>query len=85
MSIMMKSLIPVFLIGAQTYSYFQYGWGWTLQSGSLVEYPEFSKPLGAPKGEATRPDPAAWTFTREFERASVRVDLQTGQSEIIWH
>jgi hypothetical protein len=77
--------LAVFLIGAQPYSYFQYGWGWTLQSGSLVEYPEFSKPLGAPKGEATRPDPAAWTFTREFERASVRVDLQTGQSEIIWH
>jgi hypothetical protein len=77
--------LAVFLIGAQPYSYFQYGWGWTLQSGSLVEYPEFSKPLGAPKGEATRPDPAAWTFTREFERASVRVDLETGQSEIIWH
>ena len=77
--------LAVFLIGAQPYSYFQYGWGWTLQSGGLVEYPEFSKPLGAPKGEATRPDPAAWTFTREFERASVRVDLETGQSEIIWH
>ena len=77
--------LAAFLIGAQPYSYFQYGWGWTLQSGCLVEYPEFSKPLGAPKGEATRPDPAAWTFTREFERASVRVDLETGQSEIIWH
>lgn len=77
--------LAVFLIGARPYSYFQYGWGWTLQSGSLVEYPEFSKPLGAPKGEATRLDPAAWTFTREFERVSVRVDLETGKAEIRWH
>ena len=77
--------LAVFLIGARPYSYFQYGWGWTLQSGGLVEYPEFSKPLGAPKGDATRPDPAAWTFTRQFERASVRVDLETGTSEIMWH
>ena len=77
--------LAVFLIGAQPYSYFQYGWGWNLQSGGLVEYPEFSKPLGAPKAEATRPDPAAWIFNREFEKASVRVDLETGKGEIKWH
>jgi hypothetical protein len=77
--------LAAFLIGAQPYSYFQYGWGWTLQDGALVEYPEFSKPLGAPKAEATRPDPAAWIFTREFEKASVRVDLAAGQGEIHWH
>jgi hypothetical protein len=77
--------LAAFLIGAQPYSYFQYGWGWTLQSGSLVDYPEFSKPLGAPKAEATRPDPAAWIFTREFEKASVSVDLATGKGEIHWH
>ena len=77
--------LAAFLIGAQPHSYFQYGWGWTLQSGCLVEYPEFSKPLGAPKAEATRPDPAAWIFTREFEKASVRVDLAAGQGEIHWH
>ena len=52
--------LAVFLIGARPHSYFQYGWGWKLQNGGLVEYPEFSKPLGAPKAEATRPDPAAW-------------------------
>jgi hypothetical protein len=77
--------LAAFLIGAQPYSYFQYGWGWTLQDGALVDYPEFSKPLGAPKAEATRPDPAAWIFTREFEKASVRVDLAAGQGEIHWH
>jgi hypothetical protein len=77
--------LAVFLIGAQPYSYFQYGWGWTLQDGALVDYPEFSKPLGAPKAEATRPDPAAWIFTREFEKASVRVDLENGKGEIRWH
>ena len=77
--------LAVFLIGAQPYGYFQYGWGWNLQDGALVDFPEFSKPLGAPKGEATRPDPAAWIFTREFEKASVRVDLENGKGEIMWH
>ena len=76
--------LAVFLIGARPYSYFQYGWGWTLQDGALVEYPEFSKPLGAPKGESSRPDPAGWVFTREFERASVRVDLETSKATIEW-
>ena len=27
------------LIGAQPYSYFQYGWGWNLASGSLHDFP----------------------------------------------
>jgi hypothetical protein len=76
--------LAAFLIGAQPYSYFQYGWGWTLHSGCLVEYPEFSKPLGAPKAEATRPDPAAWIFTREFEKAKVRVDIDNQVGEIEW-
>ena len=31
--------LACYLIGAQPYSYFQYGWGWTLSSGSLHDYP----------------------------------------------
>jgi hypothetical protein len=31
-----------------------------------------------------RPDPAAWTFTRSFERAEVKVDLKKKKATIDW-
>ncbi len=76
--------LAVFLIGAQEYSYFQYGWGWTLHTGPLCGYPEFNKPLGKPKGEYIRTDPDGWKFQREFEHASVAVDLEKREGTIAW-
>jgi hypothetical protein len=38
-----------FLIAAQENCYFSYSWGWREQHGSLVDYPEFHKPLGKPR------------------------------------
>jgi len=61
-----------------------YGWGWTLSSGSLHDYPELHKPLGAPKGAYQRTTPEAWEFTREFERASVWVNTDSQQAKITW-
>ncbi|WP_231617416.1 putative glycoside hydrolase [Novipirellula aureliae] len=76
--------LACYLIGAQPYSYFQYGWGWTLSSGSLHDYPELSKPLGAPKGAYERTTPEGWEFTREFEHASVWVNTESGEGKIVW-
>ncbi|GAF74810.1 unnamed protein product, partial [marine sediment metagenome] len=76
--------LACYLIGAQPYSYFQYGWGWTLSSGSLQDYPELHKPLGAPKGAYQRTTSESWEFTREFEHASVWVDTEKGQGKITW-
>lgn len=76
--------LACYLIGAQPYSYFQYGWGWTLSSGSLHDYPELHKPLGAPKGAYTRVSPKAWEFTREFEHASVWVNTEKNEAKITW-
>jgi hypothetical protein len=76
--------LACYLIGAQPYSYFQYGWGWTLSSGSLQDYPELHKPLGAPKDAYRRMTPEGWEFTREFEHASVWVDTEKGQAKITW-
>ncbi|WP_144060248.1 putative glycoside hydrolase [Rhodopirellula sallentina] len=73
-----------YLIGAQPYSYFQYGWGWRLSSGSLQEYPDLQKPLGAPTGRPRRIDPEGWEFTREYEHASVWVNTETQQAKITW-
>lgn len=76
--------LACFLIGAQPYSYFQYGWGWTLSSGSLQDYPELHKPLGAPKGAFQRITPEGWEFTREFEHASVWINTESRQAKITW-
>lgn len=73
--------LAAFLIGAQPYSYLQYGWGWVLHSGPLVEYPEFKKKLGMPLADYTRATPDGWIFQREFEHASVWVDLNEREGE----
>jgi hypothetical protein len=76
--------LACYLIGAQPYAYFQYGWGWNLADGSLYDYPFLQKPLGAPKGAYTRLSPNEWQFTREFEHASVWVDTEKGKAKINW-
>ena len=76
--------LACFLIGAQPYSYFQYGWGWNLSDGSLYDYPELHKRLGGPKGAYKRTTANGWEFTREFEHASVWVDTENGQAKIVW-
>jgi len=76
--------LAAFLVGVQEYSYFQYGWGWNLHSGPLVDHPEFSKPLGKPKGEARRVDPGGWVFRREFEHVDVEVDLEKRVGKLGW-
>ena len=76
--------LAAFLIGAQPYSYFQYGWGWELKTGPLAGFPEFKRPLGKPLGDFTRPDPNGWIFRREFEHASVWLDLNAREGKIEW-
>ncbi|MDF7800418.1 alpha-L-fucosidase [Pontiellaceae bacterium B1224] len=73
-----------YLIGAQPYSYFQYGWGWKLADGSLHDFPELQRPLGEPKGAYTRITPDGWEFTREFEHASVWVDTEKKVGKVTW-
>jgi hypothetical protein len=44
-------------------------------------FPEFHKPLGPPKGPATR---TGFTYSREFEHASVSLDLRRRAGQIAW-
>jgi hypothetical protein len=69
------------LIAAQENCYFSYSWGWREQHGSLVDYPEFHKPLGKPKGKAKKEN---WVYTRTYEHASVWVDLAQRRAKIDW-
>jgi hypothetical protein len=76
--------LALYLIGAQPYSYFQWGWGWSLETGPLEHYPEFHRPLGKPLGTYTRVHPDQWAFTREFEHVSVWVDTEKWEARIEW-
>ena len=76
--------LACYLIGAEPYSYFMYSWGWKVATGPLVDYPEFKKPLGPPKGAYKRTTAEGWEFTREFEHASVWVDTETREAKITW-
>lgn len=77
--------LACFLMGAQPYSYFCYNWSWGLTTGPLVDYAEFTRPLGAPKGSYARSSPETWIFTRNFEHASVSLDLEKRTAIINWH
>ncbi|MFB9057317.1 putative glycoside hydrolase [Mariniflexile ostreae] len=76
--------LACYLIGAQPYSYFQWNWGWNLEDGNLIDYPELNKPLGSPKEAFKRVNPKGWVFTREFEHASVWLDTETRKAKITW-
>ena len=73
--------LACFLIAARENSYFSYSWGWREQHGSLVDYPEFHKPLGKPKGQAKKD---GWVYTRSYEHASVWVDMADRKAKIDW-
>lgn len=77
--------LAAFLIGAQEYSYFQYGWGWRLETGPLVTYPALTKPVGKPLDEFTRLGPEGWRFTRDFEQVRVSVDLEHRTGHLAWN
>jgi len=73
--------LACFLVAARENCYFCYSWGYRQGHGSLVDYGEFRKPLGAPKGDAIV---AGRVYTREFAHASVRVDLTKREATITW-
>jgi hypothetical protein len=76
--------LAAFLAGAVEYSYFQYGWGWRLDTGPLVTYEEFGRALGKPLGPRARVNPGGWIFKREFEGARIRVDLKSREGSVVW-
>ena len=73
--------LACFLIAAERNCYFCYSWGYREFHGTFDWYSEFDKPLGPPKGEGVRD---GWTYRRQFEHASVFVDLEKKIARIDW-
>jgi len=75
--------LAIFLICAEQYSYLSYYTPAPAKTSAELapDLPEFKKPLGAPKGPAVRD---GFTYTREFQYASVWLDLTKRQGRITW-
>lgn len=76
-------LLAIFLICAEKHSYFCAHDGYDAKKSKvwMAHPPEFDRPLGAPKGPAARD---GYVYTREFDRASVRLDLETRTAKLDW-
>ena len=76
--------LALFLIcaGERSYLVYQYSRNAAVDRRLWApNFPEFHKPLGPPKAPAVR---NGFTYTREFEHASVRLDLVKRQGRISW-
>ncbi|MDF7823550.1 putative glycoside hydrolase [Pontiellaceae bacterium B12227] len=78
--------LALFLICAEEYSYFMFSDGYGVDGGRsklwMKTMPEYSRPLGPPKGVAKK---TGWIYTREFKFARVEVDIENERAEITWH
>jgi hypothetical protein len=89
--------LACFLAAAQPHCYFQYGWGFNNDEGTYVlhdakasadrqmvdasYYSELLQPLGPPLGN---PAIRGYEYTRRFQHAALRVNVQTRQVAINW-
>jgi len=78
--------LAIYLICAEKYSYFLVTENYDVNPGKnrfwMKQFAEYSKPLGSPKGDASK---NGFIYTREFEHASVRLDLNTMSGTINWY
>lgn len=73
--------LAAFLAGAQEHSYIIYNWGYRMNMGGLEWYPEFDKPLGKPLDKM---EIKGWELRRNYEHASVWVNLENKEAKIDW-
>lgn len=75
--------LGIFLICAEEYSYFRVHEGYSADNNDrwMRRFPEYDRPLGPPKGPAKK---EGYRYSREFEHATVAVDLTTRSAKIQW-
>ncbi|MDZ4849868.1 MAG: putative glycoside hydrolase [Pirellulaceae bacterium] len=77
--------IALFLVMADRYSYLCIHDGYDVNAGAsklwMHSFPEYKKRLGRPTAPAER---KGYQYSREFEYASVRLDIETGKGRIEW-
>jgi len=71
-----------YLIVASEWSYYGMSAGWG--TASFPWYPEFDRPLGAPKGPAMSTGSPPSSYSREFEHVSVTLDTKKKSASVVW-
>lgn len=77
--------LALFLICAEKHSYFMFTDSYSADGGQnklwMKELPEYSKPLGPPRGPATR---EGYLYKRSFQFADVGIDIEKATAIILW-
>jgi hypothetical protein len=77
--------LALFLVCAEEHSYFMLSDGYGVDDGRSKLWmnlpPEFSRPLGPPKGQALK---RGYVYTRSFQHADVTVDIEKETAKIVW-
>ncbi|MDF1714522.1 MAG: sulfatase-like hydrolase/transferase [Akkermansiaceae bacterium] len=77
--------LALFLICAEKHSYFMFIDGYGVDGNQnrlwMKDLPEYSKPLGPPKGPATQ---NGYLYQRSFEKAEVTIDIDKETANITW-
>jgi hypothetical protein len=74
--------LAAYLVAAEEYCYFDYSLGYLSNCGIFETLEDLHRPLGPPRA---RPRRNGWIYTREFEHASVWLDIDNEQARIDWH
>lgn len=73
--------LAAYLVAAEEYCYFDYSLGYLSNCGVFEKLEDLHRPLGPPRAKAQR---RGWVYTREFEHASVWLDIENEQARIEW-
>lgn len=77
--------LGLFLICAEKHSYFMFTDSYSADGKQnklwMKDLPEYSKPLGAPTGPATK---EGYLYKRSFQHAEVEIDIAKESATIIW-
>ena len=75
--------LAVFLICAEKYSYVRIHEGYSANEGDgwMRWFPEYDRPLGPPKGPASR---KGHVYTRQFEHVDVWLNIRKREGRITW-
>ncbi|WP_372845801.1 putative glycoside hydrolase [Pontiella sp.] len=77
--------LALFLVCAEKYSYFMLSDGYGVDGGNsrlwMNPLPEYSRPLGPPKGPAQK---RGYVYERSFQYADVSLDIENETASIVW-
>ncbi len=82
--------IALFLVMAEQYSYLNIHDGYDVNTNAngkcasklwMKKLPQYSRPLGPPLGPAVR---NGYRYSRDFQHASVTLDIEASQGNVIW-